>query len=87
MIKQDIIKAREELAVQEALDKGHIFEQTYKAIREALDLLIIFRRTEVMKNNISVKISEYTVRRLESLGITVREYPFIYNVMFRLERL
>ncbi len=87
MIKQDIIKAREELAVREALDKGHIFERTYKTIREALDLLIICRQTEVMKNSVSIKISEYTVRRLESLGITVRDYSFINNVMFRLERL
>lgn len=85
MIKQDIIKAREELTVQEALDKGYIFERTYKAIREALDLLINQRQAEVMKNSISIKLSEYTVSRLESLGITVRDYPF--NVFFRLERL
>ena len=85
MIKQDIIKACEELTVQEALDKGHIFERTYKAIREALDLLINQRQAEVMKNSISIKLSKYTVRRLESLGITVRDYPF--NVFFRLERL
>lgn len=85
MIKQDIIKAREHLTVKEALDKGYTFERTYKAIREALDLLITWRQTEVMKNSVSIKISEYTVRRLESLGITVRDYPF--RVLFRLERL
>ena len=85
MIKQDIIKAREELAVREALDKGYIFERTYKTIREALDLMINRRQQELMKNSVSIKISKYTVRRLESLGITVRDYPF--RVMFRLERL
>lgn len=85
MIKQDIIKAREELVAKEAMDKGHTFEKTYKAIREALDLMINWRRTELMKNSINLKISDYTVRRLASLGITVREYAF--NVLFRLERL
>lgn len=87
MIKQDIIKAREELTVKEALDKGYVFGRTYEAIREALDLLINRRQAEVMKNSISIKISEYTVRRLESLGITVRDYPFFFKILFRLERL
>lgn len=85
MIKQDIIEAREALVVREALDKGYIFERTYKAIREALYLMIDRRQAEVMKNSISIKISEYTIRRLKSLGITVRDYPF--KVLFRLERL
>lgn len=85
MIKQDIIKAREELASKEARFKGAVFERTYKTIREALDLMINYRHEELMKNSFNVKMPEYTVRRLESLGITVRDYPF--NIMFRLERL
>lgn len=85
MIKQDIIKAREHLVVKEALDKGYIFERTYKTIREVLDIMTNQWQMEVMKNSVSVKLSEYTARRLESLGITVRDYPF--NVLFRLERL
>lgn len=85
MLKQDIIKARKELAVKEALDKGHIFERTYKTIREALYLMVDRRQHELMKNNISIKIPEYTICRLESLGITVRDYAF--KVLFRLERL
>ena len=38
-----------------------------------------------MKNSFNIKISEYTSGRLESLGITVCDYPF--SIMFRLERL
>ena len=86
MIKQDIIKAREQLAVKEAMERGYTFARTYKAIREALDLLINWRQAGVMKNSVSIKISEYTVSRLESLGITVRDYPF-FKILFRLERL
>lgn len=82
MIKQDIIKAREELAAKEALDRGYRFARTYKAIREALTDMVNGQR-EVMKNNIGIKISEYTICRLESLGITVRDYSF--KVLFRLE--
>lgn len=85
MLKQDIIKARKELAVKEALDKGHIFERTYKTIREALYLMVDRRQAEVRENSVSIAISKYTVRRLESLGIIVREYSF--SVFFRLERL
>lgn len=85
MIKQDIIKAREELTVQEALDKGHIFERTYKAIREVLSDMVNFHQHELTKNNVSIRVSEYTVRRLESLGITVFNYPAY--VWFRLHRL
>lgn len=85
MIKQDIIKAREELAAKEARFKGCVFERTYKTIREALDLMVNYRQEELMKNSFNVKMSEHTVRRLESLGITVCDYPF--NIMFRLERL
>ena len=85
MIKQDIIKAREELTVQEALDKGHIFERTYKAIREVLSDMVNFHQPELTKNNVSIRISKYTVRRLESLGITVFNYPAY--VWFRLQRL
>lgn len=84
MIKQDIIKARKELTVKEALDRGYRFARTYKTIREALAAMVNGQR-EVMKNNISIKISEYTICRLESLGITVRDLAF--NVLFRLERL
>lgn len=84
MLKQDIIKARKELTTEEALDRGYRFAQTYKAIREALTGMVNGQR-EVMKNSTSIKISEYTICRLESLGITVRDYPF--NVLFRLERL
>lgn len=86
MIKQDIIKARKELTAEEALDRGYRFARTYKVIREALTDMVNGQR-EVVKNNISIKISEYTICRLESLGITVREYPFTFNVLFRLERL
>lgn len=85
MIKQDIIKAREQLAVKEAMERGYTFARTYKTIREVLDIMTNQWQMEVMKNSVSVKLSEYTVRRLESLGITVRDYPF--NVLFRLERL
>lgn len=85
MIKQDIIKAREELSIKEARFKGCVFERTYKTIREALDLMINYRQEELMKNSFNIKITEYTVSRLDSLGITVCDYPF--NIMFRLERL
>ena len=85
MIKQDIIKAREELAAKEARYKGCVFERTYKTIREALDLMVNCRQEELMKNSFNIKISEYTIGRLESLGITVCDYPF--SIMFRLERL
>lgn len=85
MIKQDIIKAREELTVKEARYKGCVFERTYKTIREALDLMVNCRQGELMKNSFNIKISEYTIGRLESLGITVCDYPF--SIMFRLERL
>lgn len=84
MLKQDIIKAREELTVKEARYKGCVFERTYKTIREALTDMVNGQR-EVMKNNISIKIPEYTICRLESLGITVRDYAF--KVLFCLERL
>lgn len=73
------------MVVKEVLDKGYIFERTYKTIREVLNIMTNQWQMEVMKNSVSVKLSEYTVRRLESLGITVRDYPF--NVLFRLERL
>lgn len=85
MIKQDIIKARKGLTVKEALDRGYRFARTYKTIREALAAMVNGQR-EVMKNNINIKISEYTICRLESLGITVRR-DFAFNVLFRLERL
>ena len=39
------------------------------------------RQGELMKNSFNIKISEYTIGRLESLG----DYPF--SIMFRLERL
>lgn len=48
-IKQDIIKAREELAAKEARFKGCVFERTYKTIREALDLMVNYRQEELMK--------------------------------------
>lgn len=85
MIKQDIIKAREELAAKEARYKGCVFAQTYKTIREALDLMINYRQTETMKSSFNIKITEYTIHRLKSLGITVCDYPF--TILFRLERL
>ncbi len=84
MIKQDIIEARKKATAEEVLDRGYRFARTYKAIREALTDLVNGQR-EVMKNNISIKISEYTIHRLESLGVTVREDYF--NVFFRLEHL
>ena len=84
MIKQDIIKARKELTAEEALDRGYRFAQTYKTIRSALAVMVN-GQPEVMKNNISIKIPEYTICRLESLGITIRDFAF--KVLFRLERL
>lgn len=36
MIKQDIIKAREELAAKEALDRGYRFAQIVEREREVL---------------------------------------------------
>lgn len=85
MIKQDIIKAREELAVKEVMYRGHIFAQTYKTIREALSVMVDLHKPELFKYHASVVTSEYTVRRLESLGITVSHYPDY--VWFRLNRL
>lgn len=85
MTKQDIIEAREELAVKEAMCRGHIFAQTYKAIREALSVMVDLHIPELFKYHASVVTSEYTVRRLESLGITVSHYPDY--VWFRLNRL
>lgn len=85
MIKQDIIKAREQLAVKEAMERGYVFARTYKAIREALGVMVNFHQPELIKNNVSLRISEYTVRRLEDLGITVFNYPAY--VWFRLHRL
>lgn len=84
MIKQDIIEARKKATAEEVLDRSDRFARTYKAIREALTDLVNGQR-EVMKNNINIKITEYTICRLESLGITVRDYAF--KVLFRLERL
>lgn len=85
MIKQDIIKAREQLAVKEAMERGYTFARTYKAIREALSVMVNFHQPELIKNNVSIRISEYTVCRLESLGITVFNYPAY--VWFRLHSL
>lgn len=84
MIKQDIIKAREELAVKEVLDRGYRFARTYKAIREVLTVMVN-GQPELIKNNVSLSISEYTVHKLEGLGITVFHYPAY--VWFRLHRL
>lgn len=84
MIKQDIIKAREELAVEEVLDRGYRFARTYETIRAVLTVMVNGQR-EVVENNISIKISEYTIRRLGSLGITARN--FTYYALFSLERL
>lgn len=84
MIKQDIIKAREELAVKEVLDRGYRFARTYKATREVLTVMVN-GQPELIKNNVSLSISEYTVHKLEGLGITVFHYPAY--VWFRLHRL
>lgn len=85
MIKQDIIKAREQLAAREVMERSHTFARTYKAIREALSVMVNFHQPELIKNNVSIRISEYTIRRLETLGITVFHYPAY--VWFRLNRL
>lgn len=85
MIKQDIIKAREQLAVEEVMGRGYTFARTYKTIREVLSVMVNFHQRELTKNNVSLRISKYTVRRLESLGITVFNYPAY--VWFRLHRL
>ena len=84
MIKQDIIKAREELAVKEVLDRGYRFARTYKAIREALTVMVN-GKPELIKNNVSLRISEYTTHKLEDPGITIFHYPAY--VWFRLHRL
>lgn len=85
MIKQDIIKAREQLAAKEVMKRGHTFARTYKAIREVLSDMVNFHQYELTKNNVSIRISKYTASRLESLGITVHHYPaYVY---FRLHRL
>lgn len=84
MIRQDIIKAREQLAAKEVMERGHTFARTYKAIREVLSVMVNSHR-ELTKYDVNIRISEYTVRRLESLGITVHHYPtYVY---FRLHRL
>lgn len=85
MIKQDIIKAREQLAVKEAMERGYTFARTYKAIREVLSDMVNFHQHELTKNNVSIRISKYTASRLESLGITVFCHPAY--VWFRLHRL
>lgn len=85
MIKQDIVKARERLAAKEVMERGHTFARTYKAIREALSIIVDFHRPELTKYSISIRFSKHTVRRLESLGITVHQYPTY--VCFRLHRL
>lgn len=85
MIKQDIIKAREQLAVKEAMERSYTFARTYKAIREVLSDMVNFHQRELTKNNVSIRISKYTASRLESLGITVFCYPDY--VCFRLHRL
>lgn len=85
MIKQDIIKAREQLAVKEAMERGYTFARTYKAIREVLSDMVNFHQPGLTKNNVSIRISKYTVCRLESLGITVFNYPAY--IWFRLHRL
>lgn len=84
MIKQDIIKAREQLAVEEAVCRGHTFARTYKAIREALTVMVN-GKPELIKNNVSLRISEYTTHKLEDLGITIFHYPAY--VWLRLHRL
>lgn len=84
MIKQDIIKAREQLAVEEVMERGYTFERTYKAIREALSDMVNFHQSELTKYNVSIRISKYTVRRLESLGITVFVFNHPSYVWFRL---
>lgn len=85
MIKQDIIKAREQLAVEEVMERGYTFARTYKTIREALSVMVNFHQRGLTKNNVGLRISKYTVCRLESLGITVFNYPDY--VWFRLHRL
>lgn len=49
MIKQDIIKAREELAAKEALDKGYIFERTYKLSAKLCTLWLIGGKRKCVK--------------------------------------
>lgn len=84
MIKQDIIKAREQLAAKEVMERGYTFARTYKAIREVLSVMVNSHR-ELTKYDVNIRFSGYTVRRLESLGITVHHYPtYVY---FRLHRL
>lgn len=84
MIRQDIIKAREQLAVKEAMERGYTFARTYKAIREVLSVMVNSHR-ELTRYDVNIRISEHTARRLESLGITVHHYPtYVY---FRLHSL
>lgn len=84
MIKQDIIKAREELTVKGVLDRAYRFARTYKAIREALTVMVNGQQ-EVTKYSINIKIPEYTIYRLERLGVSVSHYPAY--VRFCLQRL
>lgn len=85
MIKQDIIKAREQLAAKEVMERGHIFARTYKAIREVLSVMVNFHRPELTKYHVDLRFPKHMVRRLESLGITVHHYPTY--TCFRLHRL
>lgn len=87
MIKQDIIKAREQLAVKEAMERGDTFARTYKVIREALSVMVNTHQRELTKYNVNTRISKYTVRKLDSLGITVFVFHSPVYVWFRLNRL
>lgn len=74
MIKQDIIKAREELAAKEVIERAYRFARTYKAIRETLTAMVN-GQPEVIRYDINVRVPEYTFQRLKRLGIIVYEYP------------
>lgn len=84
MLKQDIIKARKELAAKEALERGYTFARTYKAIREALTSMVN-GQPELFINSVSIKIPRYVERKLRGLGITVLQMPAY--VKFRLTTL
>lgn len=72
MIKQDIIKAREELTASIVVQKGRDFARTYKAIREVLAAMVN-GQTDLIKNNI--KLPWYVMLKFRELGIAVLQMP------------
>ena len=72
MIKQDIIKAREELGVRRSVQKGYDFARVYKAIREVL-IAMVNGRPDLVKQDI--RLPRYVLQKLHGLGIAALQLP------------